>query len=133
MGLIRLEFDPGPGKIELTVEILRARTVQNKPKLLDQVRDVIRRKHFGIRTEQADRNRTSEVRGHKSEHRGQSLYCSMSILLSRNSRTKAIPSKGRRSVWIIPSRKPARLNACDLEVAVNAWIRACGSCEVVSS
>ena len=26
---------------------------QNKPKLLDQVRDVIRRKHFSIRTEQA--------------------------------------------------------------------------------
>jgi len=33
--------------------ILRARTVQNKPKLLDQVRDVIRRKHFSIRTEEA--------------------------------------------------------------------------------
>jgi hypothetical protein len=26
---------------------------RNKPKLLDQVRDVIRRKHFSIRTEQA--------------------------------------------------------------------------------
>jgi hypothetical protein len=26
---------------------------QNKPKLLDQVRDVIRRKHFSIRTEQS--------------------------------------------------------------------------------
>ena len=53
LDLIRLEFDLGQGKIELMVEILRARTVQNKPKLLDQVRDVIRRKHFGIRTEQA--------------------------------------------------------------------------------
>jgi integron integrase len=33
--------------------MLRATTPQNKPKLLDQVRDVIRRKHFSIRTEQA--------------------------------------------------------------------------------
>ncbi len=31
---------------------LPARALQNKPKLLDQVRDVIRRKHFSIRTEQ---------------------------------------------------------------------------------
>ncbi len=38
------------------VEILRATTVQNKPKLLDQVRDVIRRKHFSIRTEEAYTN-----------------------------------------------------------------------------
>ncbi len=53
MGLIRLEFDLGQGKIELMAGILRARTVQNKPKLLDQVRDVIRRKHFSIRTEEA--------------------------------------------------------------------------------
>ncbi len=28
-------------------------TPHNKPKLLDQVRDVIRRKHFSIRTEQS--------------------------------------------------------------------------------
>jgi hypothetical protein len=27
--------------------------ITNKPKLLDEVRDVIRRKHYGIRTEQA--------------------------------------------------------------------------------
>src|ERR671924_272663 len=33
--------------------ILCASARQNKPKLLDQVRDVIRRKHFSIRTEQA--------------------------------------------------------------------------------
>src|SRR6266404_9856856 len=33
--------------------ILPAKAKQNKPKLLDQVRDVIRRKHFSIRTEQA--------------------------------------------------------------------------------
>lgn len=38
------------------VGILRARTAQNKPKLLDQVRDVIRRKHFSIRTEEAYTN-----------------------------------------------------------------------------
>ena len=56
MGLIRLEFDLGQGKIEFMVEILRARTAQNKPKLLDQVRDVIRRKHFSIRTEEAYTN-----------------------------------------------------------------------------
>ena len=56
MGLIRLEFDLGQGKIELMAGILRARTVQNKPKLLDQVRDVIRRKHFSIRTEEAYTN-----------------------------------------------------------------------------
>ena len=48
MGLIRLEFDLGQGKIEPMVEILGARTVQNKPKLLDQVRDVVRRTHFSI-------------------------------------------------------------------------------------
>jgi len=33
--------------------MLRATAPQNKPKLLDQVRDVIRRKHFSIRTEQS--------------------------------------------------------------------------------
>jgi integrase-like protein len=33
--------------------MLRATARQNKSKLLDQVRDVIRRKHFSIRTEQA--------------------------------------------------------------------------------
>ena len=32
--------------------ILPAKPKQNKPKLLDQVRDVIRRKYFSIRTEQ---------------------------------------------------------------------------------
>ena len=32
---------------------LRAAALQNKPKLLDQVRDTIRRKHFSIRTEQS--------------------------------------------------------------------------------
>ena len=48
LGLIRLEFDLGPGKIELMAGILRARTGQNKSKLLDQVRDVVRRTHFSI-------------------------------------------------------------------------------------
>jgi len=32
--------------------MLGATARQNKPKLLDEVRDVIRRKHFSIRTEQ---------------------------------------------------------------------------------
>jgi hypothetical protein len=32
--------------------IVPAKAKQNKPKLLDQVRDVVRRKHFSIRTEQ---------------------------------------------------------------------------------
>jgi hypothetical protein len=51
LGLTRLEFDRGLGKIDLMVEILRARTAQNKPKLLDQVRDVMRLKHYSLRTE----------------------------------------------------------------------------------
>ncbi len=62
---------------------LPIQAARNKPKLLDHMRDVIRRRHFSIRTEQADRNRKSEVRAHKSEHREQRFYCSMSILLSR--------------------------------------------------
>src|SRR6266403_1940711 len=53
------------------------------------------------------------------DQRGQSFYCSMSILLSRKSKTKAIPSNGRSSVWIIPNRNPARLNACDFDVVVS--------------
>jgi integrase len=35
------------------VEIVGAPPPSNKPKLLEQVREVIRRKHYGIRTEQA--------------------------------------------------------------------------------
>jgi hypothetical protein len=35
------------------VTTLPSRPSQRHPKLLDQVRDVIRRKHFSIRTEQA--------------------------------------------------------------------------------
>jgi Phage integrase, N-terminal SAM-like domain len=40
------------GKMGNMSPTLRATARQNKPKLLDQVRDVIRRKHFSIRTEQ---------------------------------------------------------------------------------
>jgi hypothetical protein len=47
---------------------------------------------------------------------GQSLYGSMSILLSKYKRTNAIPSNGRSSVWKSPGRNLARLNACDLVV-----------------
>ena len=54
-----------------TAVILPVQAARNKPKLLDQVRDVIRRRHFSIRTEQADRNRKSQVRAHKSENREQ--------------------------------------------------------------
>ena len=35
------------------VEMLPPAATANKPKLLDQVRDVIRRKHFSVRTERA--------------------------------------------------------------------------------
>jgi hypothetical protein len=128
LGLTRVKFKLGKAKIEVMVEILRARTVQNKPKLLDQVRDVIRLKHYCCAPSKHSKlvnsrglgDQKSDVRGQKSENSGQSLYCSMSILLSRKSKTKAIPSNGRSSVWIIPSRNPARLNVCDFDVVVSA-------------
>ena len=53
MGLIRLEFDSGKTKITAMPTIIASSGFPNKPKLLDQVRDVIRRKHYSIRTEQA--------------------------------------------------------------------------------
>ena len=53
MGLIRLEFDSGKTKITAMPTIIASSRFPNKPKLLDQVRDVIRRKHYSIRTEQA--------------------------------------------------------------------------------
>jgi integron integrase len=53
MGLIRLEFDSGETKITAMPTIIASSRSPNKPKLLDQVRDVIRRKHYSIRTEQA--------------------------------------------------------------------------------
>ena len=52
MDLIRLEFAPGEKKIGVTMATLASSPGPDKPKLLDQVRDVIRRKHYSIRTEQ---------------------------------------------------------------------------------
>jgi hypothetical protein len=65
LGLIRLEFDLGQGKIELMVGILGARTVQNKAKLLDQVRDVIRPKGGKLPHTSQDRHANIEP-GHPS-------------------------------------------------------------------
>src|SRR5436190_7849705 len=113
--------------------LVAAAATENKPKLFRRVRDAILLRVIGCGLSRHTETRNQKVGGHKSDQRGQSFYCSMSILLSRKSKTKAIPSNGRSSVWIIPSRKPAKLNACDLEVVVSAWIRACGSCEVVNS
>jgi hypothetical protein len=41
-----------PRKMPDMTAMLSDKSSQNKPKLLDQVRDVIRLKHFSIRTEQ---------------------------------------------------------------------------------
>jgi hypothetical protein len=56
LGLIGLEFPIWEEKIERMMSILPPRATPDKPKLLDQVRDVIRRKQYSIRTE-----RTSPV------------------------------------------------------------------------
>jgi site-specific recombinase XerD len=53
LDLIRLEFALGEKKIGFTMAISPARPEANKPKLLDQVRDMMRRKHYSIRTEQS--------------------------------------------------------------------------------
>ena len=53
MGLIRLEFDDSWNRIACMRPILDVASVGHKPKLLDQVRNIIRRKHYSIRTEQA--------------------------------------------------------------------------------
>jgi integron integrase len=53
LGLIRLEFEVWEDKIALMPESLVRTQPPGKPKLLDQVRDIIRRKHYSIRTEQA--------------------------------------------------------------------------------
>ena len=53
MGLIRLEFDDNWNRIACMRPILDVASVGHKPKLLDQVRNIIRRKHYSIRTEQA--------------------------------------------------------------------------------
>jgi hypothetical protein len=46
MGLIRLEFDSGKTKITDMPAIIASSRFPNKPKLLDQVRDVIPCKHY---------------------------------------------------------------------------------------
>jgi hypothetical protein len=53
LGLIRLEFEVEDGRISVMHGTVAARPAQNKPKLLDQVRNFIRIKHYSIRTEQA--------------------------------------------------------------------------------
>jgi hypothetical protein len=51
-GLIRLPSWGRIGKIPVMAISLPAGIPRGNPKLLDQVRDVIRRKHYSIRTEQ---------------------------------------------------------------------------------
>ena len=53
MGLIRLEFRVEDGRIRVMQGRVAGTPVENKPKLLDQVRNAIRVKHYSIRTEQA--------------------------------------------------------------------------------
>ena len=53
LGLIRLEFGEKGNRIARMRPILDVASAGHKPKLLDQVRNVIRRKHYSIRTEQA--------------------------------------------------------------------------------
>src|SRR5258707_4845503 len=53
VGLIRLEFESWENKIAVMAERILRTLPAGKPKLLDQVRDVMRRRHYSIRTEQA--------------------------------------------------------------------------------
>ncbi len=53
LGLIRLAFGIWEDKIDVMSGSVGRMPRAGKPKLLDQVRDVIRRKHYSIRTEQA--------------------------------------------------------------------------------
>src|SRR5437762_9406939 len=53
LGLIRLEFGDKGNRIASMPTMVPIASAGHKPKLLDQVRDVIRRKHYSIRTEQA--------------------------------------------------------------------------------
>jgi hypothetical protein len=53
LDLIQLEFAVEPEKIGVTMAILPSSPKRDKPKLLDEVRDVMRRKHCSIRTEQS--------------------------------------------------------------------------------
>jgi hypothetical protein len=48
LGLIRLKFRVEGGRIDIMRGRLAGRPTENKPKLLDQVRDVIRRKHYSL-------------------------------------------------------------------------------------
>ena len=52
-GLIHLSFSEQLGEMQGMPTTVPTSASRNKPKLLNQVRDVIRRKHFSIRTEQA--------------------------------------------------------------------------------
>jgi site-specific recombinase XerD len=49
---IRLEFGVEDGRISVMQGRVAGRPAENKPKLLDQVRNVIRIKHYSVRTEQ---------------------------------------------------------------------------------
>jgi hypothetical protein len=53
LGLIRLEFEVEDGRIDVMHGTVAGTAAENKPKLLDQVRNLIRVKHYSIRTEQA--------------------------------------------------------------------------------
>jgi len=53
LGLIRLEFGSWEDKLTRMSDRVVRTPVAGKPKLLDQMRDIIRRKHYSIRTEQA--------------------------------------------------------------------------------
>jgi site-specific recombinase XerD len=53
LGLIRLAFCEREQKIGVMSAMIARVAQRNKPKLLDQVRDVIRRKQYSVRTEQA--------------------------------------------------------------------------------
>ena len=52
MGLIRLEFTDGKERIGSMSTMVAGGSPENNPKLLQQVRDVVRRKQYSIRTEQ---------------------------------------------------------------------------------
>ena len=52
MGLIRLEFIHGRQRIGFRSTMVASGPPGNKPKLLQRVRDVVRRKQYSIRTEQ---------------------------------------------------------------------------------
>jgi DNA-binding transcriptional regulator of glucitol operon len=51
--LIRLEVEVEDGRIGVMQRMVAGTAAENKPKLLEQVRNVIRIKHYSSRTEQA--------------------------------------------------------------------------------